>query len=141
MKQRAVRFIDIILDGIESMKDYVLAHQITLSEGFLLLFTTGRALWLTAFDVSVTASPGALLNASWMPVFWAISALHFIAFFFTSKLVRVGVTGLYALVWCVLAFLVGLTQPTSPFLPEFISLSLLAAVIAIRLYLDHRANV
>lgn len=138
MRQRAGRFIDIILDGIESMKDYVVAHQITLSEGFLLLFTAGRALWLTAFGTGSSTSPGALLNASWMPVFWVISVTHFIAFFFSSKMVRVVIVGLYSLIWCILAFLIVLTQASSPFLPEFISLSLLAVIITVRLYLDHR---
>ena len=142
MRTRVIRLLDLIIDSIETMQDYVLARQITLSEGFLFSVTMGRALWFTMFGVNAVApSPSLLLNEAWTPAFWLISAAHFGTFFLSSRLIRMFIVAAYGFLWCFLAILIAFTQIESPAFPTFVAFSILAVVITMRLYSDHRANV
>lgn len=132
-------FLEKFFEKILNITDYYVQDKhITLSEAFLLLITTGRALWFTIFGVNIMPVPqnGLLINEAWTPVFWVLIIAHFASFFLERPLIRTITVAAYAFVWCFLAILVALTQISSPAFPTFILFALLAVIIAARLLQD-----
>lgn len=131
--------LDTIIDAIVRFTDYYIVEKhITLSEGFLFTANLGRVIWFTIFGVQISVG-GLITHEMWMPIFWGLTIFHFLTFFLKDLRFRIASLLGYAFLWCFLAILLGFAQISSPGVPTFAVLSLLAVFIAVRLLRDNRA--
>lgn len=132
---------DSIVDAIVRFTDYyIIEKHITLSEGFLFTLGLLRSVWFMIFGVQLTVI-GPVSHEVWMPVFWGITIFHFLTFFLHDLRFRIIATTVHAFTWCFLAILMCFAQFTSPAVPTFTVLSLLAVFISVRLMRDNRQTV
>jgi len=129
------RLFDLFIDRLILITDYfVLTKKITLTEMLIWWLSLTRAIWMLFVEVE---SPYNMVmsNTMWMWIYLGVSAIHASTFFWTQK-ARAFAVCLQAFVWCMLAWLAGMSGSHSFALPTMVPMTLGSVFVAVRLFRD-----
>lgn len=142
LRQKCEQLLDVLIEFIVRVTDYVVVRHITLAELILFAFSGGRAVWFLFFGVSNANFNLFFSDRVWTTYFLACNALHFAGFFFTGwyfkgfsrgwlkiaprlfkpQTIRTHALYANALAWGVLIFLAAWSQTSAPAVPAYVVL-------------------
>lgn len=128
-----VRIIERILD----ISDYfIYKKHVTLSESFLFVIVFARAIWYSIFGMTGGVLDSIFTVHVWAGVFIALAVAHIAAFAFKQTFVRSLIVASYACLWMFLTILATASSSNTPAAPTFAAFTLMAVIVAYRLYKD-----
>jgi hypothetical protein len=132
MQSRFESLMEVLIETIIQIGDYLLYKHITLSEAFVFGFGMARAIWYLFFGV--TSQYDYLLNDwFWIAAFLIISFTHLIGFFLKTLNLRIFALYANVLIWFVLMVIALYSRTNIPAAPSFAILTGLSAILVVRI--------
>lgn len=133
IKAKFAQLLDAIIEAIVSAQDFFLYRHITVTEAFLFLFSSGRALWFLAFGVQNANYDYYFPDAVWIGYFSAAAVIHLIGFFRRSCRLRKYAATAYTIAYAFLMWLAFAAKTNAPAVPSFAALTLFSFFLIVRI--------
>lgn len=133
IKERLENLIDVLIETIIAVGDFLVYKHITVAECFLFVFSVFRAVWFVFVGVENANYSYYFGDAVWQTVFVTMTLMHIAGFFLKNFSLRISACYMYAVVWGTLTVLAAISLTRAPAVPGLLPLSIFSIVMVLRL--------
>lgn len=133
IRGRIEQLLDLFIDYLASIKEYLIYKHITLFEAFLFGQAVLRGIWLAIFGLGNTGFNYYFGPWFWIALYSLAAVIHGLGFFLGWFNARIAAMYLHGFLWLFLTVLAGVSGITVPAAPNFLLFTIFSLIVIVRL--------